>query len=112
MMKKLVAVIALLMATMGMAFAQVDVNKADGAALDGVKGIGAKTAQQIVAERKKGGDFKDWRDLEKRVKGIGDKRAVRLSAAGLTVNGHAFTPAPANKPHAVAGKIAAKEMKK
>jgi competence protein ComEA len=72
---------------MGFAFAQVDVNKADQAALDGVKGIGPKTSKAILDERKKGGEFKDWADFEKRVKGVGGKSADKLSESGLTVNG-------------------------
>jgi len=97
MLKKLLLAMATLIATMGFAFAQVDVNKADQAALGGIKGIGPKTSQQIVAARKKGGDFKDWADFEKRVKGIGDKRAVKLSAAGLTVNGQPLPKTAAGK---------------
>ena len=85
--KKLLLAVAALIAAMGMAFAQVDVNKADQAALDSVKGIGPKTSKAIIDERKKGGDFKDWTDFEKRVKGIGEKNAAKLSNAGLTVNG-------------------------
>jgi competence protein ComEA len=73
---------------MGMAFAQVDVNKADQAALDSVKGIGPAKSKAIMAERAKG-EFKDWADLEQRVKGIGEKNAMKLSEAGLMVNGKA-----------------------
>ncbi len=91
MLKKLLLALAVLLATMGIALAQIDANKADQAALQGVKGVGPKTAQQIVGARSKGGAFKDWADFEKRVKGIGEKRAAKLSAAGLTVNGQ---PAP------------------
>lgn len=85
--KMLVAIAAAVM--MGSAFAEVDVNKADQVALDGVRGIGPTTSKNILDERKKGGDFKNWGDLENRVKGIGGKRAAALSAAGLTVNGTA-----------------------
>lgn len=87
MLKKVLLSIAVMLATSGFAFAQVDVNKADQAALDGVKGIGPKMSTSILDERKKGGEFKDWADLESRVKGIGEKNAIRLSDAGLTVNG-------------------------
>jgi competence protein ComEA len=86
MIKKLLFVIAALITSMGMAFAQVDVNKADQAALDGVKGIGPKLSKTIIQERKKG-EFKDWADFETRVKGVGDKSAAKLSQAGLTVGG-------------------------
>ena len=57
MFKKLLLALATLIATMGFAFAQVDVNKADQAALDGIKGIGPKMSKTIIDERKKGGDF-------------------------------------------------------
>ncbi|OFJ50037.1 DNA uptake protein [Janthinobacterium lividum] len=80
---------------MGFAFAQVDVNKADQAALDSVKGIGPSTSKAIVDERSKGGAFKDWADFESRVKGIGPKSAMKLSEAGLQVNGQAKSGAPA-----------------
>ena len=91
MFKKILLAVATLIATMGFAFAQVDVNKADQAALDGVKGIGPKTSKAILDERKKGGPFKDWADFQERVKGIGDKSAPKLSAAGLTVNGQSLS---------------------
>jgi competence protein ComEA len=86
MLKKLLLAVATLVATMSLAFAQVDVNKADQAALDSVKGIGPAKSKAILDERAKG-EFKDWADFEKRVKGIGGKNAAKLSEAGLQVNG-------------------------
>ena len=86
MIKKLMLAIAALVASTGFAFAQVDVNKADAAALDGVKGVGPSMSKAILDERSKG-EFKDWADFQKRVKGVGDKKAAKLSAAGLQVNG-------------------------
>jgi competence protein ComEA len=109
MLKNLLLALAMLLATMSMAFAQVDANKADQAALQGVKGVGPKTAQQILGARSKGGAFKDWADFEKRVKGVGDKRAAKLSAAGLTVNGQ---PAPKVALGAKPSKHAAKDAMK
>lgn len=105
MFKKLLLGIAALIATMGFAFAQVDVNKADQAALDGIKGIGPAVSKTILDERQKGGDFKDWADFEKRVKGIGAKNAAKLSAAGLTVNGMNKPNAPAKASTAKADKM-------
>ncbi|MGZ3236484.1 MAG: ComEA family DNA-binding protein [Burkholderiaceae bacterium] len=118
MLKKLLLVLATFIATMGFAFAQVDVNKADQAALDGVKGIGPKISKTIIDERKKGGDFKDWADFEKRVKGVGEKNSIKLSQAGLVVNGQSKPNAPAaasakasaasaNAPAAATGKASA-----
>lgn len=102
MLRKVLLAIMAMVAAMGFAFAQVDVNKADQAALDSVKGIGPKTSKAILEERKKGGEFKDWADLEKRVKGVGGKSAGKLSGMGLTVNGQ-------SKPRAI---VAAKDEKK
>lgn len=118
---KLMFALASMVATMGIAFAQVDVNKADAAALDAVKGVGPTMSKAILDERAKGGDFKDWSDFSKRVKGVGDKRAAKLSQAGLVVAGKpldgaakvavapkpavAAKPAPAAKPAAAAAKM-------
>jgi len=99
MIKKLLLAIAVLVASTGFAFAQVDVNKADAAALDGVKGVGPSMSKAILAERAKG-EFKDWADFQKRVKGVGDKTATKLSVAGLQVNGKAKEGAAAAAPKA------------
>ena len=80
------------------AYAVVEINSADQAALDSVAGIGPATSKAILDERKKGGNFKDWSDLESRVKGVGEKNAVKLSAAGLVVNGQTHQGAAAAKP--------------
>jgi competence protein ComEA len=96
MIKQLIFAIAALLASMTLAWAQVDVNKADEAALDGIRGLGPAKTKAILEERKKG-EFKDWADFEQRVKGIGDKSAVRLSAAGLQVNGKSKDGAPVAK---------------
>jgi competence protein ComEA len=103
MIKKLILALATFIVTMSVAFAQVEVNKADQAALDGVKGIGPKISKTILEERSKGGDFKDWADFEKRVKGVGAKSSDKLSQAGLTVNGQSKpNAAPAAAPANVA----------
>jgi len=104
MLKKLLLAVATLIATMGFAFAQVDVNKADQAALDSVKGIGPAKSKVIIEERTKGGAFKDWPDFEKRVKGIGAKNSLKLSAAGLQVNGQSKAGAEMAKPKDAAAK--------
>lgn len=87
MILKLVVVVCLLLANVGIAFADVDVNKGDQAAFDGIKGLGPSTSKAIIAERSKAGTFKDWPDFQARVYGIAEKRAINLSKAGLTVNG-------------------------
>jgi len=117
MLKKILAVLAMLYAAAS--FAAVDVNKASAAELDSVKGIGPGISARILDERKKG-SFKDWQDFIGRVKGIGEGNAARFSAEGLTVNGAAFKGAAAarkdGKAEAKTGKqeekVAAKEEKK
>jgi competence protein ComEA len=94
MFKKVLLAFALLV-SFASAFAQVEVNKADQATLEGIRGVGPKLSKAILDERKKAGEFKDWSDLESRVQGVGDKSAVRLSNAGLTVNGQARSGATA-----------------
>ena len=108
MLKKILLAVAAFVAATGFAFAQVDVNKADQAALDGVKGIGPAMSKRILDERKKNGNFKDWNDLVQRVPGIGDKSSENLSKAGLTVNGQAKANAPMSKEAKADAKPAAK----
>ena len=107
MIKTLMLAVAAMVATMGFAFAQVDVNKADAAALDSIKGVGPTLSKAILDERAKG-QFKDWPDFQKRVKGVGDKRAEKLSSAGLLVSGKPMNAAAAAKPLAAVKPGAAK----
>lgn len=93
MLKKILAVLAMLYAAAS--FAAVDVNKASAAELDGVKGIGPATSKTILDERKKHGDFKNWEDFISRTKGIGEHKAAALSKEGLTVNGAEYKKAAA-----------------
>lgn len=83
---------AVLAFSASIAFAAVDVNVASVADLDSIKGIGPGTSSKIVDARKTA-KFKDWGDFIARVPGIGDKRAIKLSEEGLTVNGETFKSA-------------------
>lgn len=74
------------------ASAAVDINKADQAELEKVKGIGPSLSQRILDERGKRA-FKDWADVIERLKGVGAGSAARLSAGGLTVGGNAYAGA-------------------
>jgi len=94
-----------------LAFAAVEINTADQAALDGIAGIGPATSKAILDERKKNGNFKDWSDLEQRVRGIGDRNSVKLSAAGLVVNGQAKNPTMSSDKPAKPAKISAESTK-
>lgn len=72
------------------AFAAVDVNKANQAELESIKGIGPSMSGKILDARKTG-SFKDWSDLQSRVKGVRAGNSAKFSADGLTVNGAAFS---------------------
>jgi len=106
MLKKILAIVAMLYAAA--CFAAVDVNKANAAELDSIKGIGPAISTKIIDERKKGA-FKDWNDFIARVKGVGEGNAAKFSAEGLTVNGTEFKSVAAAKKEE---KKAAKEEKK
>ena len=106
MWKRILVVLAMLYAAAS--FAAVDVNKANAAELDSIKGIGPAISSKIIDERKKG-NFKDWNDFITRVKGVGEGNAAKFSAEGLTVNGSAYKAAAVTKKDE---KSAAKEDKK
>jgi len=72
------------------AFAVVDVNKANQAELESIKGIGPSMSARILDARKTR-SFKDWTDLQSRVKGVRAGNSAKFSADGLTVNGAAFS---------------------
>ncbi len=63
-----------------------DLNLANQAELEMIKGIGPQLSERILAERTQG-RFANWDDFIARMKGIGPSHATRLSAAGLRVAG-------------------------
>ena len=83
------------------AFAGVELNKADQAALESVHGLGPALSGKLLEERKKG-PYKSWEDVIDRVSGVGPASAARLSTAGLTVNDGPYpgAKAPTAKPGA------------
>jgi competence protein ComEA len=82
----------------GHAFAKVEINSADQAALESVRGLGPSKAKAILLERKKNGPFKDSTDLHTRVKGIGEKTVERLMQNGLIINNKTVAGASKDKP--------------
>ena len=90
MLKNILA--ALLAGCAAAAFANVEINTANRAELEAVKGLGIQMVEKIIDEREKG-SFKDWSDVTQRVGGIKNASAARLSASGLTVNGESFKAA-------------------
>lgn len=75
------------------AAAALEINEASRAQLEQLNGIGVPLAARILEERAARGPFRDWTDLERRVKGLRAKTLDRLGAQGLTVAGQARTPA-------------------
>ncbi|OXI49246.1 ComEA family DNA-binding protein [Burkholderia aenigmatica] len=72
--------------------AAVEVNSADQATLESVKGLGPVKSKAIIDERTKNGPFKDADDLANRVKGLGTKSVGHLEENGLTIGGSSTPP--------------------
>lgn len=103
MLKRLVLLLAALVFTMSTAFAaSVDVNSADQATLESLKGIGPVKSQAIIDERAKHGPFKDADDLARRVKGLGAKSVTKLEGEGLTIGGSSTPPKAGGVPEKAA----------
>jgi competence ComEA-like helix-hairpin-helix protein len=93
-MNKIIAAIIGFFMAMSMAFAAVDLNSANEAELDAIKGIGPVKAKAIVDERKKNGPFKSLEDVQARVKGIGPSTVAAWKKDGsATVGGAGAAPA-------------------
>ena len=86
--------LAVLLMSLCQAWAAMDINHATELDLDSIKGIGPSTARKIITQRQLK-RFDSWQDFIQRVPGIGEKKAQRLSAGGLTVNGQRFGATPA-----------------
>jgi competence protein ComEA len=64
----------------------LEINDANRAQLEQLKGVGVTLAEKILVEREKA-RFSGWDDLRQRVKGISGKRVTEWQAKGVTVNG-------------------------
>ncbi|RQR58050.1 helix-hairpin-helix domain-containing protein [Burkholderia sp. Bp9126] len=109
MLKKLLMLFVALSLSLTAAFAAaVEVNTADQAALEAVKGLGPVKSKAIIDERTKNGPFKDADDLANRVKGLGTKSVAHLEENGLTIGGSSTPPkgVKASKPATTAGTAA------
>ncbi|RKU03162.1 competence protein ComE [Burkholderia sp. Nafp2/4-1b] len=93
MLKKLLMLFVALSLSLAAGFAAaVEVNTADQAALESVKGLGPVKSKAIIDERTKNGPFKDADDLATRVKGLGTKSVGHLEENGLTIGGSSTPP--------------------
>jgi competence protein ComEA len=69
-----------------LAVAALEINTATRAELEQLNGVGVAMAERVLNERAKA-PFRDWDDLQRRVKGIAGARIERLQAQAVTVNG-------------------------
>ena len=83
-------VVALLLCHTALA---LDINQANEAELDSVKGMGPALSAKVRQARAQG-PFKDWSDLMQRVSGIRQNKAQQFSKQGLTIDGQAFIAKP------------------
>ena len=84
-MKKFCFALLIVLFSVTMAFAKVNINTATADELAGLAGIGKVKAEAIVAYRTANGQFKAGEDLTK-VNGIGDKTLEKLKA-DITIDG-------------------------
>jgi competence protein ComEA len=84
------AAAALLLALFAAPALALEINVANRAQLEQLRGIGPPLADAILAEREARGAYRDWADLMGRVKGIRAAKATSLSQAGLRVGQAAF----------------------
>jgi len=98
-LKQLFAALAALLAAS--ALGAVEANTATQAELEAISGVGPTISTDLIDERKRG-DFKDWNDISRRVRGIGDRSAAKFSAGGMTVNGKAYGGAASVEPRKMA----------
>ena len=71
----------------------LDINQANEAELDSVKGMGPALSAKVLSARAQG-PYKDWTDLMQRVSGIRQNKARQFSEQGLTINGQPFGAKP------------------
>jgi competence protein ComEA len=71
----------------------LDINQANEAELDSIKGMGPSLSAKVLKARTQG-PFKDWADLMRRVSGIRQNKAQQFSEQGMTVNGQSFGAKP------------------
>ena len=67
----------------------LDLNQANEAELDGLKGMGPSLSRKVLAARQHQ-PFASWADFLRRVSGVGIAKAKLFSEQGLTIEGQAF----------------------
>jgi competence protein ComEA len=69
----------------------LEINQANEAELDSIKGMGPAMTRKVLAARTEK-LFMNWKDLMSRVAGIGTAKAQQFSDQGVLVNGLALKP--------------------
>lgn len=67
----------------------LEVNAANVAELDSIKGMGPALSAKLLKAREQA-LFQNWQDMMQRVSGMGPLKAQQFSAQGLTVQGQSF----------------------
>lgn len=67
----------------------LEINQANEAELDAIKGMGPAMTRKVLAARADK-PFLNWKDLMSRVAGIGKAKAQQFSEQGVVVNGQSF----------------------
>ncbi len=67
----------------------LDLNQANEAELDGLKGMGPSLSRKVLVARQHQ-PFASWADFLRRVSGVGTAKAKLFSKQGLTIEGQAF----------------------
>ena len=73
----------------------LDINQANEAELDSLKGMGPSLSAKVLAVRAQA-PFLSWQDLMQRVSGLRQAKAQQFSEQGLTVQGLPFNKATAS----------------
>jgi competence protein ComEA len=75
----------------------LEINQANVAELDGLKGMGPALSAKVLKAREQA-PFQSWQDLMARTSGMGRAKAQQFSDQGLTVNGQPFDRPEGKKP--------------
>ena len=67
----------------------LEINQANQAELDSLKGMGPSLSAKVLKARAEG-PFESWANLIQRVSGMGRSKAKQFSDQGLTVNSQTF----------------------
>ena len=73
----------------------LDINQANEAELDNLKGMGPSLSAKVLAARAQG-PFLSWQDVMHRVSGLRQAKAKQFSEQGLTVQGQPFSNSTAS----------------